>query len=162
MSLPSNLPSPPLPHPSHLFPSLPSPKLGYTIYSTLPPLSYPTIISPLLPFPRIPYPTYLPAFPRTPVIPCIPYPPLRSYPSPLIPSLPLDPYPNVSPTLPYPSGHFSPLPYYTHSSTTLPSHPLPYLPTLTPLSCLAFPTLRSTRMPSPVHYPTLPYPSGPV
>ena len=108
-----------------------------------------------------PNPTYLPAFPHTPIIPCIPYFPLPSYPSPLIP-IPLIPYPNLSPTLPYPSG-FS-RPYHTLLSLLLlfPRIPSPtYLPSHL-CRTLAFSTFRFTRIPSPVPCPTLPYTSRPV
>ena len=142
----------PLPHPSHLFPSLLSPRLPYLSYSTLPPLPYPTIISPLLPFPRIPSPTYLPTFPRTRIIP------LHSLPS--APLLPIPSPPLSSPTLPCPLPYHIP-PDSSHPNPTVlsllllfPRIPSPtYLPTLAPLSypCIPYSPLPSHPLPSPYH-----------
>ena len=147
----------PLPHPSHLSPSLHP--LGYPIYPTLlsrpcPALPYYNL--PSTTFTRIPYPTYLPAFPRTPVIPCIPYPPVPSYPSPLITSPPLSSptltcplHYHIPPDSPAPTLLYSPFYYSSLASPPLPTYPR------TPI--LPLHSLPSAPLACPPLSPTLPY-----
>ena len=139
MSLPSNLP--PLHHPSHLFPSLPSPRLPY---STLPPLPYPTIISPLLPFPRIPSPTYLPSLAP------LSYLAFHTFRSPLTCPLASS---TLSPTLPYlsrlsrPTLLYPPFYYYSLASPPLPTYPHTRI--------LPLHSLPSAPLPCPLPYRTI-------
>ena len=143
-----------LPHPSHLFPSLPKANLSTLLYSPTPtllysPLYYPSPVSP-------PLPTYLPLHPYHTL--CIPYPaPLTLIPLHPLPSHPLPypvPYPTISlRTLP-------PLPYYTVglASTTLPSHPLPTYPRTPILPLHSLPSTPShsfPNIPCPVPYPNI-------
>ena len=130
----------PLPHPSHLFPSLPYPRFPYLPYSTLPSLPYYTLPSTTLPL--HPLPTYLPshhchifAFPTL----CSPH--TRPLASP-----PLIPYPTLSPTLPYPSG-LSRLYHTILSPLLFPC--IPSLPTLIPPSypCIPYRSLPSHPLP---------------
>ena len=62
------------------------------------------------------------------------------------------PYPVLYPTISLRT--LPPLTYYTLPSTTLPSHPLPYLPTLAPLSypCIPYPPLPLHPFPCPLPY----------
>ena len=161
--------------PSLLFPHFPSPTLSYSL-SPSPPS---TLSSHQLPTPPHPFLTLLPYSPPPCPSPPLPSPTIHS--SPLIPSPDVS-YPAISPPISSPPlghpilpsrpslSHF--LPFPRDPSALLPylsSHLLPSYTLPTPV----FPTIRSTRISSPLApYPalsshplpylfsTLPYPSG--
>ena len=139
----------PLPHPFHLFPSLPSPRLPYLPYVTLPPLPYYTLPSTTIPsHPRHYLPTYLPSHPyHTLAFPTLSSPHTRPIASPPLssPTLPSPlPY-NIPPVSLAPTLLYSLL-YYS----SLASHP--YLPTLASYPCIPYPPLPSHPLPCPLPY----------